>query len=72
MTIFLADKILHSSSVNELEPNNEFPSIGLGCVQKSRVYSVSEHRASIVESFVNFDILNVYYGLNPVPIGEKE
>lgn len=64
LSIFLADRFVHSSSINEVEPNDKFPSLGLGCVQKSKVLSMSEQRSDVVDKFVNFAILKEY-GLSP-------
>ena len=60
LTIFRAGNFLHSSSVPEHECNADFPSLGLGCVKKSKVESVVEQRADVVETFVEFRILQVY------------
>ena len=67
LSIFLAGQFIHSSSINECEPNSDFPSLGLGCVQKSKVLSVSERRSDVVDKFVSFSILKMY-GLSPVRI----
>jgi len=56
-----------SSSINECEPNSDFPSLGLGCIQKSKVLSVSKWRSDVVDKFLSFSILKMY-GLSPVRI----
>ena len=67
LSIFLAGQFIHSSSINGCEPNSDFPSLGLGCVQKSKVLSVSEWRSDVVDKFMSFFILKMY-GLSPVRI----
>ena len=67
LSIFLAGQFIHSSSINECEPNSDFPSLGLGCIQKPKVLLVSEQRSDVVDKFVRFSILKMY-GLSPVRI----
>lgn len=68
LTIFRAGDFIHTSSAPEHECNADFPSLGLGCVRKSKVESVAKQRADVVETFVEFRILQVYKSHKPPSI----
>ena len=60
LTVFLGSKILHNSSINEREPNPQYPSLGLGGVQKTKVLSVSKNRDNVLNDFVCIPIIESY------------
>jgi hypothetical protein len=60
LTVFLGGKRIHTSSINERGPNQKYPSLGAGCVQKTKVLSVSRKRSDILDDFVCFPILETY------------
>lgn len=60
LTIFLGGKRIHTSSLNERGPNEKYPSVAVGCVQKTRVLSVSSKRSDVLDNFIYFPILETY------------
>jgi hypothetical protein len=60
LTVFLGGKRIHTSSTNERGPNPNYPSIGVGCVQKAKVLSVSKARSDVLDDFICFPILETY------------
>src|SRR5271154_183296 len=60
LAVFLGGKRLHTSSTNERGPNEKNPSLGVGCVQKTKVLSVSEARSDVLDDFICFPILETY------------
>jgi hypothetical protein len=60
LTIFLGSEILHNSSINEQGSNTEYPSFGVGCVQKKKMLSVSKNRSDVLNEIISFPILENY------------
>lgn len=60
LTIFLASRFLHTSTLNERGPSPLYPSIGVGFVQKNKNLTVSHNRRRLLEDIVSFDILRRY------------
>ena len=60
LTVFFGSKILHNSSISERGPNSQYPSLGVGCVQKMKTLSVSNKRSDVLDNFVCFPILEAY------------
>ena len=63
---------MHTSSSPEHEYNADFPSLGLECVRKLKVESVAEQRANVVETFMEFPILQVYNSHKPLSRLDEE
>jgi hypothetical protein len=60
LTVFLGSTILHTSTLNEHGPDPKCPSLGIGCVQKTKVLNGSERRSVVLEDKVSFPILEKY------------
>jgi hypothetical protein len=61
LTIFMAREVYHTSTLNELGPNPDHPSLGMVFVQQKKNLSVSKGRRHILEDIVCFDILETYH-----------
>jgi len=61
LTVFLANQILHTSSLNEHGANPDYPSLGVGIVQKTKVLTGSERKAHLLGNMVCFPILERFY-----------
>jgi hypothetical protein len=60
LTIFLANRFPHTSTLNELRPDPGNLSLGVGFVQKTKNLTVSNTRRHLLEDIVSFDILRSY------------
>ena len=63
LTVFLASRILHTSSLNEHGANPDYPSLSIGFVQKTKVLRESERKAHLLGNMVCFPILERFYSL---------
>jgi len=61
VTVFWVCKHRHTSSRNEHRPNDEFPSLGVGFVQQTKLLNTSQRRANVFENMVDFSILDGYH-----------
>jgi hypothetical protein len=61
LTLFRAKDISHTSTVNEAQPDPDWPTLGVVVLQKMRTLNGSERRSDVLEDMVNFDILNKYH-----------
>jgi hypothetical protein len=60
MTVFMADTISHTSTLNENGPNPDAPSLSVGSLQKMKVMNYSLKRAYLLDDMVSFPILKGY------------
>jgi hypothetical protein len=58
--VFMVSKYLHTSTLNEHGHDDAYPSLGVGCVQKTKLLSTSLRRADVLEDMVDFSILENY------------
>jgi len=60
LTVFVASEILHTSSLNELGPDPEHPSLGVGFVQKTKTLTRSHARRHVLAHAVSFEVIEQY------------
>jgi hypothetical protein len=60
MTIFMANTVAHTSTVNVNGPDDNAPSLSIGSLQKKKVMDFSLARSRLLEDVVCFPILEAY------------
>jgi hypothetical protein len=61
LTVFMASRYVHSSTVNQYERQHpDHPSLGLGCLQKVNALTRADKRTDVLDEMVNMDILDTY------------
>jgi hypothetical protein len=61
LTIFMANEVCHTSTLNEQGPSPAHPSLGMVFVQQKKNLTVSKARRHILEDVVCFEILETYH-----------
>jgi hypothetical protein len=60
LTVFMAREILHTGSLNERGPDPDYPSLGVGLVQKTKTLTRSHARRHLLAHAVCFDVIDKY------------
>jgi hypothetical protein len=57
----MASHFVHTSTVNQHQGKYpDFPSLGLGCLQKNNALTRANKRTDVLEEMINMSILEVY------------
>jgi hypothetical protein len=61
LTVFRAKDFLHTSTVNEGQPDRDWPALSVAVLQKSKTLNAAKRRADVLENMVDMDILLKYH-----------
>lgn len=61
LTVFRAKEFLHTSTVNEGEPDPEWPTLDVAVLQKSKTLNTAKRRSDVLENIIDLDVLRKYY-----------